>query len=215
MKTGDMKSMGTRSSKELRSFDLKKGCQGSIPCTGCQGDMPWWRHEDLRSENKMTHGSRTGREAGRCCKHRSASHTVLAHVMEILVCFHPNFNGVIATNFFTSYDSFVGVACAKYVAIWRLGTELSQNEIVIEFELWLKIACDMGVSSACWTQWGRNKMTAVLQTTFQINSHVWKSMYFDVFLWKPEGPINNIPVLVQIMTWRRSGDKLPSEPMMT
>ena len=29
----------------------------------------------------------------------------------------------------------------------------------------------------------------------------------------PKGPINNIPTLVQIMTWRRPGDKPLSEPM--
>ena len=30
----------------------------------------------------------------------------------------------------------------------------------------------------------------------------------------PEGPINNIPTLLQIMTWRRPGDKPLSEPMI-
>ena len=30
----------------------------------------------------------------------------------------------------------------------------------------------------------------------------------------PKGAINNIPSLVQIMAWRRPGDKLLSEPMM-
>ena len=30
----------------------------------------------------------------------------------------------------------------------------------------------------------------------------------------PKGPINNIPALVQIMAWRRLGDKPLSEPMM-
>ena len=30
----------------------------------------------------------------------------------------------------------------------------------------------------------------------------------------PEAPINNIPALVQIMAWRRPGDKPLSEPMM-
>ena len=30
----------------------------------------------------------------------------------------------------------------------------------------------------------------------------------------PNGQINNIPSLVQIMAWRRSGDKPLSEPMM-
>ena len=31
----------------------------------------------------------------------------------------------------------------------------------------------------------------------------------------PKGPINNIPALVQIMAWRRPGDKPLSEPTMT
>ena len=30
----------------------------------------------------------------------------------------------------------------------------------------------------------------------------------------PKGPISNIPALVQIMAWRRPGDKPLSEPMM-
>ena len=30
----------------------------------------------------------------------------------------------------------------------------------------------------------------------------------------PKGPINSIPVLVQIMAWRRPGDKPLSEPVM-
>ena len=30
----------------------------------------------------------------------------------------------------------------------------------------------------------------------------------------PYGPINNIPVLVQIMAWHRPGDKPLSEPMV-
>ena len=30
----------------------------------------------------------------------------------------------------------------------------------------------------------------------------------------PKGPISNIPALVQIMAWRRPGDKLLSEPMI-
>ena len=38
---------------------------------------------------------------------------------------------------------------------------------------------------------------------------IWISLKFG-----PKGPINNIPALVQIMAWRRSGDKPLSEPMM-
>ena len=30
----------------------------------------------------------------------------------------------------------------------------------------------------------------------------------------PHGPVNNIPAMVQIMAWRRTGDKPLPEPMM-
>ena len=30
----------------------------------------------------------------------------------------------------------------------------------------------------------------------------------------PKGPINNIPALVQVMAWRRPGEKPLSDPMM-
>ena len=41
-------------------------------------------------------------------------------------------------------------------------------------------------------------------------------MNFDKISLKfvPKGPIDNIPALVQIMAWRRPGDKPFSEPMM-
>ena len=39
---------------------------------------------------------------------------------------------------------------------------------------------------------------------------IWISLKFV-----PKGPINNIPALVQIMAWRRSGVKPLSEPMLT
>ena len=38
---------------------------------------------------------------------------------------------------------------------------------------------------------------------------IWISLMFV-----PNGPINNIPALVQIMAWRRPGDKPLSEPMV-
>ena len=46
-----------------------------------------------------------------------------------------------------------------------------------------------------------------------LNGNVW----IPIPIWLgfvPKGPINNIPTLVQIMAWRRSGDKPLSEPMM-
>ena len=46
-----------------------------------------------------------------------------------------------------------------------------------------------------------------------LNENVWISIKIS-FNFVPKGPINNIPALVQIMAWRRSGDKPLSEPMM-
>ena len=46
------------------------------------------------------------------------------------------------------------------------------------------------------------------------NENVWILIKISLkFVLK--GPINNIPVLVQIMAWRQTGDKPLSEPMMT
>ena len=52
---------------------------------------------------------------------------------------------------------------------------------------------------------------------------IFKRIFFNENVWilikislkfVPKGPINNIPALVQIMAWRRSGNKPLSEPMM-
>ena len=46
-----------------------------------------------------------------------------------------------------------------------------------------------------------------------LKENVWISI--DISLkFIPKGPIDNIPALVQIMAWRRSGDKPLSEPMV-
>ena len=45
-----------------------------------------------------------------------------------------------------------------------------------------------------------------------LNENVWVSIKISLEF-VPRGPVNNIPVLVQIMTWRRPGDKPLSEPM--
>ena len=52
---------------------------------------------------------------------------------------------------------------------------------------------------------------------------IFKSIFFNEnvkilikisLMFVPKAPINNIPALVQIMAWRRPGDKPLSEPMM-
>ena len=45
-----------------------------------------------------------------------------------------------------------------------------------------------------------------------LNENVWVSIKISLEF-VPRGPVNNTPVLVQIMTWRRPGDKPLSEPM--
>ena len=45
------------------------------------------------------------------------------------------------------------------------------------------------------------------------NENVWISIKISL-KFVPKGPINNIPALIQIMAWRRSGNKPLSEPMM-
>ena len=49
----------------------------------------------------------------------------------------------------------------------------------------------------------------------QNGRHFADDIFKCIFLnFVPRGPINNIPSLVQIMAWRRPGDKPLSEPMM-
>ena len=62
------------------------------------------------------------------------------------------------------------------------------------------------------THWGRDKMDAILQTAFS-STFSWMKM-FELLLKFPKDRINNIPALVQIMAWRRAGDKPLSEPMV-
>ena len=59
---------------------------------------------------------------------------------------------------------------------------------------------------------GRYFADDVLKCIF-LNENVWISLKIPL-KFVPRGPINNIPALLQIMAWRRPGDKPLSEPMM-
>ena len=57
----------------------------------------------------------------------------------------------------------------------------------------------------------------------QFPDNIFKCIFFNQNIWvsveislkfAPKGPINNIPALVQILAWRRPGDKPLSEPMI-
>ena len=63
-----------------------------------------------------------------------------------------------------------------------------------------------------------NTTAAISQTTFLNAFYGWTILYFDSNLTESfvsKGPIGNTSVLVQVMAWRRTGDKPLSEPMMT
>ena len=59
---------------------------------------------------------------------------------------------------------------------------------------------------------GRNFPDKIFRCIF-LNENVWISIKISL-KFVPDSPINNIPALVQIMAWRRQGDKPFSEPMM-
>ena len=59
---------------------------------------------------------------------------------------------------------------------------------------------------------GRHFPDDIFKCTF-LNEKVWISLKISLKI-VPKGPINNIPALVQIMAWRRPGDKPLSEPRM-
>ena len=67
------------------------------------------------------------------------------------------------------------------------------------------------------THWGWDKMANIFKTSFSkcifLNENIWISLKISLEF-VPKVRINNIPSLVQIMAWRRSGDKPLSEPMM-
>ena len=75
--------------------------------------------------------------------------------------------------------------------------------------------CSIVMASELLTHWGRDKIDAISQTIFS-NAFSWMKMleYRLKLKFVPKGLINNIPALVQIMAWRRPGDKPLSEPMM-
>ena len=54
---------------------------------------------------------------------------------------------------------------------------------------------------------------AIYWDVFSLNENIWISINISL-KFVPKGWINNIPALVKIMAWRRSGDKLLCEPMM-
>ena len=92
--------------------------------------------------------------------------------------------------------------------------------------IWFQLKSNVW-SDSCWL--GRNLWNCIINTLrprqnghhfpddiFQcifLNENVWIAIKISLNFVR-KGPINNISALVQIMAWRRPGDKPLSEPMM-
>ena len=66
------------------------------------------------------------------------------------------------------------------------------------------------------THWGPDKMDHFADDIFKcilLNENVWITID-NSLKFVPKVPINNIPALVQILAWRRPGDKPLSEPLL-
>ena len=61
-------------------------------------------------------------------------------------------------------------------------------------------------------QHGRHFPDDIFRCIF-LNENIWIAINISLSF-VPKGPIDTIPALVQIMAWRRSGDKPLSEPMV-
>ena len=71
------------------------------------------------------------------------------------------------------------------------------------------------LASLLLTHWGRDKWRPFRRRHFQcifLNGNVWIPIKISL-KFVPKGPIYNIPTMVQIMAWRRPGNKPLFEPM--
>ena len=97
-------------------------------------------------------------------------------------------------------------ACISFWQVWNTTSK----------ELRLGLRHEAIRPSRYLTHWGRENGRHFPDDIFKwifLNENVWTSIIISL-KFVSRGPINNIPKLVQLMAWRRPGDKALSEPMM-
>ena len=101
-------------------------------------------------------------------------------------------------------------SCSEYYPIERSSRRVSSVSIYKVKRTNYNIL--LGGSHLLLPHWGRDKMVDILKRIF-FNENVWISI--KIWLkFVTKGPINKISALVQIMVWRRPGDKPLSEAML-
>ena len=89
---------------------------------------------------------------------------------------------------------------------------ISISELMPQNGVWHQIWPKCLLNTLRPRQNGRHFPDAIFKWIF-LNENVWISINISL-KFVPRGPINNIPTLVQVMAWRRPGDKPLSEQMM-
>ena len=93
---------------------------------------------------------------------------------------------------------------SSLLLLWKPGDPLTKESVMQRV--------DVAVNTLRPRQDGRHFADDIF-TCICLNENVW--IPIDISLkFVPMGPINNIPAMVQIMAWRRPGDKPLSEPMV-
>ena len=90
---------------------------------------------------------------------------------------------------------------------WELKLNQSSNVVFV------MLYCLSYINTLRPRQNGRHFADDIFKWIF-MNKNVWIPIEISL-KFVPKGPINNIPALVQVMAWRRAGDKPLSEPMMS
>ena len=95
--------------------------------------------------------------------------------------------------------------------VWGVFSELKLNQS--SNVVFVMLYCLSYINTLRPRQNGRHFADDIFKWIF-MNKNVWIPIEISL-KFVPKGPINNIPALVQVMAWRRAGDKPLSEPMMS
>ena len=144
----------------------------------------------------------------------------MLHLLKLFSFFHVLFCGLMI----------VFMSGGSYICIWIFWVENNINTLALNkisttlhtfsnslfneiFWFWIKtMAVIPYINTLRPRQDGRHFADDTSKRIF-LNENVWIPIKISL-KFVPKGPINNNPALVQIMAWRRSGDKPLSEPMM-
>ena len=109
----------------------------------------------------------------------------------------------------TNYVPQTRISGIRWSVLWHPMVFCSTHIFIHAIDTWL-------LHTGSLTHWGRDKWPPFTDDIFKcifLNENVLISIKISL-KFVPKGQINNIPALVQIMAWRRPGDKPLYEPMM-